>query len=1433
MSTALCSYQLPQGRINRVVLGVSCSWYLFFGTRSHAFPSVELRKPFFEYICEFFNTFPSTDQSLPALYGPRLDTLRNVQLQFCVASSPSRTAMRETRAHTYAPRAVAAQFPGWTVPGASAGAPQDVAATATAGFVGDVSWRFSAGDGRNQHGLLFECSGVEHARGARLLFPAPLLCAPLVTGAPGGARDVVVIAPFWAAGGCELVRILVRVGEGCFEELGRVRVDAVVTCVIPVGAEGLDVAVGLADGGCGSVRFSAPLPRFERFEPPPPDREPGAVDPDDTSMVSAEEGSRLSVASSMSRGLINRFFGTPAPLAPPPSGAIVQDSSAPPAVRSARHSSRLSAGPRDPVSALAIVRLPVPALIALHQSGRLCVYVSHGQTYNFAGEGVLPVELAKSKASQFLLTGTNGSAVAVLTVDEDPRADSVRVFNITAKLRVNRTVVLSCTQIAKRDGPIDRLVGAVFTGDDVIVGTEDGAVAALLNGNDAQGPGAKSGLPTGTLWTAVDDVDKAHGLGRSLDGTFVDPRERLLSAHRFSSTAIAKAVRAADTDAAIATRAEVERFVRTATFGDDEDAMFTRIMARAERHTRTSDMCLHGISVVPDVGIVISRHCGVYVLRALFEPERRVLGATARLVNDRHATASGRITLCLASQAATQIVATCLSTCTAGTPEQEKLQYMLGIAARMSEVLDAVPLTDRIALALMSDASGSDVPILSLDLPSAVARVLSILEPSSATLSFLHSASEMKALALTAEQTANSLPISSLFASGISWLAQYRSACAVPSRMDTDIDFDHHDATDSLPDGVDPTAIAHTSTGMKDVLLERAYGFLLTAAESCEEQLEDSASDVSCVMSLAGLVTGREQADLEMQDDDNNSPETTLPVPVREQVPLEGVGEEALRRHLSFWLMERSVRLLEGSGSPRTAAAAALVAMMRAPDRQRYETMRAAAFGRFLDGGQLEHALTALLKAPFHKDVASLFEENEAGALRDALGLFVNAAADRGRLQWLADCDLPEPLKALAAMSLERRARASDPMHIDAEAISGEVASAGFRVVADGALQKRAEYEHLYAWQILRGDEAGAATCALEWADRLCTEGLALVRGAFAGRSAGIIGLLQLRLLLLWARTKCQALSSALAAAQLQPHSRRFIARSRFSILAQEPSAVLPSVVDIPWVSRRHLLAHAQSRCLMQMVSGAVEAPATAGNPTYLLEHGSTLLTEQQQGVNWVVGALETAPSYENLLLCSELTLAWVPEHGDSRVVDVIRAAARAAASRSAETLTFPELDNLLKAVTTGIDSMRSRRNWHLVAVESALAASAGAVALPQWLIDAAAWGSVAFACGTTVQERMFSGRGSGDAAGVARALLRYNRPVDAARVLLAGLQAGDSQRGFYVPYAAVDATLETLAQIEEDYPDATDYRHRLEASAQAHIATQAKMAAQTDMAMT
>jgi hypothetical protein len=776
-------------------------------------------------------------------------------------------------------------------------------------------------------------------------------------------------------------------------------------------------------------------------------------------------------------------------------------------------------------------------------------------------------------------------------------------------------------------------------------------------------------------------------------------------------------------------------------------------------------------------------------------------GAAAAAMQPPDGAAARRI----AVHAAPQLAAAQYMASPPESAERASAACVLSVSTRVGETGDGRQSVAELTLPRGPDAPpGADAR---QPLAHAVQSVTRLLAPGSEALLFLKGAGELTALQDLAERCSNVLPVSCLFCQGLVILAQGKEEGAPAADM-MDLGGDVDAAMDDVADR-SQSSRAFTSFVSAARIARRTLGRLVDLGEAERE-------DVLCAIAVAQLT-----------DTDGAGEGSAAEPSGEEDDAMEGIaaaangaaaGDSPLSQHLDFWLLERALRLLEGSGSSKAAAAIALEALAAAPDAKKYEMMRAAAFRRFLDASDLECALQTILKSPFQGAGAragDAVSEESACALRDCVGLLVNAALDAGRFTWLLKGDLPAPIKELAALALERRARSSEMFvreHLLQELRGADPGG------EPGARQRvSSPYEFLYVWQLAREDVVGAAVCAVEWFERVASEGLTETR-LFASSSRASLTHSPLALMLTWARIKSRAIAAACAAVRTLPPDRQYVARSRHSILAgYTPTNAAEGVVDLEWLARRHLLARAQMICLTKRLSvgGRAAAHPRAGkmpSTEYVISQADVLLGDQERGVSFAVSSLLVAPvSTEALFLALDLALAWRSDDcGDRLVAGVVSVAGvlscstppggGQAAGDDGYALSFADMNKLLDRVSASMKAggRCTSRNWYLAAAEGALEASAGTAGIPRWLSDAAAFGP-----GVGAEARTFAaGKLGGDASGVVRLWLRYGRLAEAAQLLITGLREsievlrgrGGPAAQVDVPYSAIDATLELLS---------------------------------------
>lgn len=1224
----------------------------------------------------------------------------------------------------------------------------------------------------------------------RISVPGALCCAPVVvagSSGSGGANPcsrVVVVLAFVAEAGCEVARLNLQYPTPSphdsrdtdaprIRRLQTVLEDADVVSALMYANETDPTSTcfyGTLNGHCGRIVEGPDTLELSKFDVPAHGTE--RLDDDVTSTTSASDLSRRSFTTQASNAngnatpsLFSRLLSTPRSLMPSQTPSNAPET---PGVwhtpRSSRTSRSIFSTPRssrrattlpsisstERVEALRLVDIGELCLVVLHGSGRICTLLQTAPgVFQYAGETKLGLTLAKDYSRNILLDAGHEQLAAVLTVDEEPQANSVRVFSVMIKRISSVSVNVICRQVVKRSGPIERVVSAVMLGDDVIVGTETGTISGPMSSVGADDKGV--GLPLRLLWSAIEDVEQATGLGGCINRLVEDPRERLLAAHRYSVGVVSKALRFTNT---AASRAVVEKHVREMEMSEDSAAAFTKAIARADFLCVDMDMPLHSMQTAPGVGIVVTRNCGLSVFRTLYNDEKSSIGNAFPTYSQFQDELTGPVAWLAAAHGSVQVFFSALSNMSNADPNTASRQFMTKQALRYSNVHKHMSLTDVVVADCarkdyIARATGAHHVLANFS--SAIFHIQSTLQPSGESMRFLFDAGEMNALHKLALFCGDMLPVSCYFCSGLWWLHQLKTLRQQNEELN---------GVASMADDEDMQDDKESALLTPKLALDRAYGMLVAAARVASSSDGLDGDDVDCVMHIAAIPRSKvDNADDDMRDE------------IGADSPVSGMEDDPMVDNLGYWLLERTVRQFEKAGSPKNAAAAALEAMKQAPNRELYETMRSAAFGRFLDAKNLSTALEAMLKPPFETETDTdnaLVTKSEASALRDGMALFVNAVAEDGMMRWLVERDLPEPLTSLTSITLERRARAAEPLDMEMEL-------AAFETAGDTPRGKY-EYEYIFAWHVKNKNQSAAAAIALEWGERLSNEGLKTILQANHAHtySPAAAHDSQLRLFLAWANMKVRAYSLAHASVHMLDEKRRYIVRSRFSISGQPTET--DGVVSPQWAARRNLLAKAQATCAARMLSDPEPRRIQCAN--FLAGAGTTCLADDQHGVAWAVETLCSTPG--GARVAAELAAAWVDETGPQLLESVVRRAIR----------DTPNLDAMLLDVYHAAPE----RNWSLVALEAALVHPDS---VPQWLVDQAAWGVQRDthhpALVADIPKR-------GDVAAVARAFLRAGAPLKAADVLLMEFKRADNDSQSNktgIPFAAIDATIIALGAYE------------------------------------
>lgn len=1067
-------------------------------------------------------------------------------------------------------------------------------------------------------------------------------------------------------------------------------------------------------------------------------------------------------------------------------------------------------GPKDPILAIAPLYTPY-VVTTLHQSGRVCLFVNEAASYVFIADVILPCKLSTTSKIGFLLPGPDASLLALVMADEHPKTDSLRVFELSIDFPPGGPFSLSCRQLVNREGPIPPIIAATYFAEDIVVATRSGLVTALLNEpRHALNPGdhegsnfmldlgdaevepqamsrrpigtlPRKGLPGRTLWTALDDVDEPYGLGRAIDALQLEDHGSLLNAHRFSTRAVAKALRLAGVE-------DISRDNLCDALSQvnitDRDVGLRRIKQRAEHFTKQEDLRVRDLEWDESVGLVVVRETGLYVVRPLFEAEKRVFVNYEDLLGCDQETPTGATAWMLASNAICQNLSAQYVDGISRNDDTSKLAFIFKLAIQFSKSNPRISLTDLICTQQALDCVNCSKPPT---FPEVMEKITSILQPGASLLSILMSLCEYDALAETSMQCANLLPVSTAFANGYVWLERFRLDVG-----ETKVDIDLSTPDQVMGEGHKPPT-----------KLDKAYGFFALAAQTFLD--EASLEDTICALDLAGFPTLQRPEHGTEADEDENWRNWAVGIPDGE-----ANVENVILGDCAFWLLERAVHMLESAELLKSAAMLAIEAMKCAPSYEKHEQMRSKAFNHLLDVSELELALRALLSKPFDSRNPYEYNLEDAEAMRDSIGEFITKSAENNMLKWLADQHIPEPLSALCGQALERRARSSKPIKFRSVPLQAMEVS-----FVEATSEKRVgdEYSDLFAWYIMRNDEPSAASCALEWSERLSLEGPEILHDAVKTAKelhSGVdVNEMYLKFLLIWAQSKFEALSWVQAAMRVKEENH-FVVRSKLFLSGFDAVEDGEVVVDKQWVSRRLLLSHAQVIYLRDEWDKLLNGMPGVSNIDHLKMEWSPLLVEGRSGVEWASSRLRQRPTYNNMLLCVELCTSWWGELGNGCLTDVVSEAARAAARSETKTFGFNDLRRLLHSVIVACERVGSgKKNWYTLALECTLSACAGETSCPKWLINASAHG-----VSREADRKLTHSTLKGDMLGTVRAFLQNSRPIDAVNVISDSLLMAESALRFketgnvYISYTAIDATLEILLHTAYLYPEAkTAYR--------------------------
>uniref|UniRef100_A0A7S2ZVC3 Uncharacterized protein n=4 Tax=Rhodosorus marinus TaxID=101924 RepID=A0A7S2ZVC3_9RHOD len=918
--------------------------------------------------------------------------------------------------------------------------------------------------------------------------------------------------------------------------------------------------------------------------------------------------------------------------------------------------------------------------------------------WHLQGPGARPVYLRH--ALRFELSTSRRSEATAL----DGSTFVLGVCTDQADSCQNSAAVVSCS------GPSIQVQEKVISSE-TLTGTETIAGVAKLSSTEARivySDGSLQRVSTmrteareEEVWSLTDDLSE-EGCWRKTDTMVSSVEDVLFSPGRFTDAAIAKAIQV-PLEASVSRRdltVLVKEFIKEQEMKDpgrDKKDILAQVIRRATRATVATEARIIGAGTAPQGMSSIIRGLGVSVLRPCLRQERAYLlaGRSGQMAEAHAVDESSSIATGSWAWMLAGVSALQVVSC-----EDQEGSSAIPILRRPSDANMDLGLASIAARYVQENLERQGEDISEWSFESCLQEICSTMVPAPLLLRFLVAIQEYSTLAEAATRTAERLPASSHFAAGISALSDYSLRYNPKSLAEPEI------------------------RRQADAEADEILNMFLDGASALPEQPKDS-EDIQTIEKLVGL------SDI--------------------------LGSD--KESLEFWYRERVVRMLESVRAIKGAATAAVDAMQYASTRRNYGVMRSVVFQRFLDIGDVEKALAAVLYPPFRprredarehfKDFWTEDEADEALSLRDMIGSITNAVLAAGKLEWFASCALPETVSSAVKIALLRMARSSDVI----------------AMLGSG----KSPYEDVMAWDMVRGDTAGVAASAYEWARRLLEE---RVHGTKLD---------------LWTQGRASALSSALGALKLFHPNQQIIPTTltkgtvllnsnpdemTATLTLDESDAMMedeevtlksPLTLDelldavgdskVPVVGAEHLerlslLANAQAVIIARDGTDGAEPP----------------LEENIEAVEYAIARL---CFYQQVEPATRLAIAWAnAENSENLTVQVARA--------SASTAVILDKWNLLDSSLSLLqDWPRTTRNYSFIALEGVLAASGGALSPPQWLIDQAA--------------------GKGNLAQVVPLLLRYGCNQDACNVLMAKIHSSHYE---CFGYNAADALLAQLKTV-------------------------------------
>lgn len=1024
--------------------------------------------------------------------------------------------------------------------------------------------------------------------------------------------------------------------------------------------------------------------------------------------------------------------------------------------------------------------------------------------YLLVAELKLPVKLAQGQPHALHVL-KDGLFCVALIVDMDPHPHALSVYNIEMSVPPGATLSLTSTKVCQRNGPFDAVCDVVYDSQSnaLVLATLNGRLSTIslpvrnsafesahvLGDRDAVGADTNCitahGLDYSTVWSYIDDLVDPKGQWHVFDSLQKPLADRILIPNRFSLFAVARALRLsspAESSFDFVVTA-LRDFLDKASFEDAD-----RLISRAQRYAIMDDAPILGICHVSGSGVYVVRRTGVFVLRSSARLEASTLlcrGATPTTnhsVPDADGSCFKRIRRVVACNAVPQIASVQFSYADEHTNERAEFGCIISVLLQKSAKLHTTAIHELLPASALADSQLVKRTSI-LDLAELFTEQL---KPGAFLLQFLASEREIHALREVTVITSDILPVSSLFALGLVSIGERRQCVDSASSVER-------------VDDVDADGLLVSVQERSKKLLDDAFSSFVAASKVAAKALDSDSLEVKADLDCAFSLLNCEQAIAERAD-----------------------ARAANVEHLHFWILERSRGLLNDLSAARHAAAIALEALSVAPDLELHEMMRAAAFSRFIDVRDFDCALKTILKAPpqGHSEPFSLLESaGAASALQDNLTVLVNTAIDNNKFSWLIQQDLSLPLKTIIADALKWRARSSEVLN-RGDFVSEHGSSQQVIVNEEAVFRQSTDstsvlYEYLVSWQLSMDAAQAAAGSAFEWADRISSEGLRMALDV--AQDVRVKAQCNpLEVLLTWSRFKTRAYATSSAICRTLRPEIRYIPFRDIASSSKHPPEAESGCLALDVLSRLHLLSRAQAACLQKKLSAERDNKnaSRSGNVDYIVAHAPHLLTSNERGLNYAISTLILPPmSWSDVQLALELASSWLQQGGSDIFMHAVKNATIMLFrdnTLNVDSVRLPitrlsQMLDMLGPILSSSDHFLGK-NPYAAAAEGLLEVFGGSIGLPQWLIDAAAWGVLPADSSQALdaQEIATTRRMQGDATRLVHAYVRFNRPEEGLQTVISKvestLQSGvEHSDSLQIPYSILDSAIRVMREVASD----------------------------------